>query len=89
MKRIIIILIASFLGLVFFKVYNANKQQSSVKGVTVKVKTTPTPTIASTPFIQPTTIDSATHIELCKTKAETVKTQAKTAFVLVYNQQNP
>lgn len=32
--------------------------------------------------------DSATHIELCKTRAETYKTQTMTALVLVYNQNN-
>src|SRR3989344_6162646 len=36
----------------------------------------------------PTQTDSATHIELCKTKAETHKTQVMTALVLVYNQNN-
>lgn len=57
------------------------------------------PTSASTPYptqtpipavIQTTTtkLDSATHIELCKTKAETFKTQTMTALVLVYNQNN-
>lgn len=45
------------------------------------------PTGASIPT-QVTKIDSATRIELCKTKAETHKTQTMTALVLVYNQNN-
>jgi len=34
-------------------------------------------------------IDSATYIELCKTKAETHRTQVRTGLVLIYSQQNP
>jgi len=52
---------------------------------------TPTPTLipAQTPIpTQAVVTDSATHIELCKTKAETHKTQTMTALVLVYNQNN-
>lgn len=45
-----------------------------------------TPTLVPT---QNTKIDSATRIELCKTEAETFKTQAETALVLVYAQNNP
>lgn len=49
----------------------------------------PTPTSTSIPLsTQNTKIDSATHIELCKTKADTFKTQTMTALVLVYNQNN-
>lgn len=34
-------------------------------------------------------VDSATHIELCKTKASRHKTQVETALVLDFNQKNP
>ncbi|KKU88697.1 MAG: hypothetical protein UY16_C0003G0039 [Candidatus Gottesmanbacteria bacterium GW2011_GWA2_47_9] len=53
----------------------------------------PSPVSTSVPTQAPittqvTAVDSATHIELCKTKAETFKTQTMTALVLVYNQNN-
>ena len=65
-------------------------------------KTSPTPVVIyKEPSSLPTTapqqvivttqdskVDSATQIELCKTKAETHKTQTMTALVLVYNQNN-
>jgi len=50
----------------------------------------PVPISTQAPLPTPDTkMDSATHIELCKTEAETFKTQTETAMVLVYNQTNP
>lgn len=53
----------------------------------------PSPVPTSVPTQAPittqvTAMDSATRIELCKTKAETFKTQTMSALVLVYNQNN-
>lgn len=64
---------------------------------TISPKVTSTPVVVykdvpSTPSTIPTQatkIDSATQIELCKTKAERHKTQVMTALVLVFDQANP
>ncbi len=56
--------------------------------VYIKPTSTPLPTNAPIPTQPPQAQAPAISIELCKTKAETFKTQTMTALVLVYNQNN-
>lgn len=56
--------------------------------VIYKPTSTPLPTNAPIPTQPPQAQAPAISIELCKTKAETFKTQTMTALVLVYNQNN-
>lgn len=60
---------------------------SSTLGVSKAAAPTSTPTQASQPVVD-TKIDSATQIELCKTKAETHKTQTMTALIADYTEKN-